>query len=151
MKKYNVLAILGVISLATYCFASDYLGSQFSSGTAVKNIAGGRWSLARSATTTTSSTSVTNTILATPGMIRQIVFIPGSTNDVFEVHNAASVTTATVANEVFRQSNINQTVGLPTVYPLAEDWNCSTGITTVIQPGSTSSVARVFISYDINQ
>lgn len=151
MKKYSVLAILGVLSFAAYCYATDYLGNQISSGTANKQVIAGRWQLARAATTTTSLTSVTNAVLATPGMVRKIVFVPGATNDVLEIHNAASITTATAANEVFRLANINQTVGLPQVYDLAEDWNCSTGITTVIQPGVTSSVSRAYISYDINQ
>lgn len=149
-NKSFLLVMVGVIAVgvASFVIARDNTGD--GSGVA-RDRDSGRWQLARAATTTTSLTGVTNTILARPGMIRRVAIVSGNAATSFEIHNAASITTCTAANEVFLiSSNAVANVGMPVVFDLGNDWDCSVGITTVIKPGATGTVERAFISYDQN-
>lgn len=143
LKAVAGFCLLGVAVL----IAADNIGS--SSGV-IREQPTARWQLARVATTATSLTSVTNTVLAKAGIVRRILILGGSGTDVVEIHNAASITTATAANETFQQTT-NTSLRIPINVDLAESWDHSTGITTVLKPGDTTVVMRVWISYDQNR
>lgn len=113
-----------------------------------------RFNVKRFATTAQQvATSSTNVLQAFAGMVGKLIIVPGSTNDVIELHDTAASNTCTAANETFMYSPSNLTsivaLGLPQIIDLTPGWDHQTGITIVITPGSTNVPVRTYTQIDI--
>lgn len=152
-KILFISALIVSIGIGGVLWATDQIASTPNGalGDATKFMTANRTSLTRVATTTTSLTSVTNLITAAPGAVYKLVWVTGSQASQLEIHNATATTGATAANEVYYASTNTAVIGLPTVIDLSSTsggHNCSSGIVTVLKPGNTASVDRVYIQFD---
>lgn len=144
------LCVFGISAIA-----ADDVGNQ--SGT-VANMAKVRYNIAavgaNSPTYGDATTSTTNLVLATPGVVGKVVFVPSSLTDTLTVYDAKTVATATAARTVFKCAANSPTMGnsptaglnIPAIYDIG---GCTTnGIVTIHTRPSSPTASPAFLLYD---
>lgn len=153
--KKLLLVGAAICAYGISAFAADDVGNQ--SGT-VPNMAKVRYNIAAVGANSPSigdaSTSVTNLVLAVPGVIGKVVFVPSSITDTLTVYDAKTVATATAGKTVFKCAANSPTMGnsptaalnVPQVYDI---FGCTTnGIVTIHTRPSSPTASPAFLLYD---
>lgn len=169
MKLKLILAGVAAIAAGGLLYASDNVGD--SSGT-VRQWGPTRWSVtktgyAASSATINTTTTITNVVQATPGIVGKIVFTPQAMGDIVRVYNSITAGGCSESTLLFQGVAASQTttsstgtttvasptLGAPVIYDLLPGLSATTGITVVhTRGGATATTGPAsFINYDITR
>lgn len=157
--KYGLILALTVI----VAISAQLYGRVDNPEGSVRNTSNSRFSttaVGNVSPTFTTSLSITNVVLATPGIIGKIVFVPGAVGDTLKIYNSTTGAGASASTLLFESSAASptmansptlQVLGAPVIYDLMPGWTFSTGITVITARTASTTLNHAFINWDTPQ